>query len=144
VDAVRTSVGLIAKARIVSARWAGRRRLLCLQEGANASGETAQLRAEVISLRDRLGHLASENALLRNRLRGIKSRKPYPWAQRLRILWHVAYYAVPRRRVTKHLAVARALRDGTLDAKRPKRESARGTPRELAALVWELFATNPQ
>ncbi len=70
---------------------------------------------------------------------------------RLRVLWHAEYYRIPRRRISQHLLIARAtfygwlhrLQEGALDGEESARESGRKTPRELAQLIWDVFAANP-
>ncbi len=71
--------------------------------------------------------------------------------QRLQILWHMAYYSIPRRRVTEHFLIARstfyrwlhAAERGDLGEKKTPRESSRKTPRDIAQMIWEIFEANP-
>lgn len=147
-----TAVHLIGKAAVLSARWSGRRRLLCLRQAARAPGDMAKLRARLLSLEDRVERLEDENGLLRARLRGLKSRKPYPPAQRLRILWHVEHYGIARRRVSARLVVARAtihrwlraLEDASARARARAAHSSKKLSDELVQLIWEVSSANPQ
>jgi hypothetical protein len=52
VEAAETSVCLLMKAVLVSARWAGRTRQLGLEQAASASGDRAEVLAENVTLRD--------------------------------------------------------------------------------------------
>jgi transposase InsO family protein len=71
--------------------------------------------------------------------------------QRLQILWHMAYYGIPRRKVTEHFLIARstfyrwlhAAERGDLGERKTPQESPRKTPAELAQMIWELFEANP-
>jgi len=51
VEAARTSVCLVMKAVLLSARWAGRVRQLGLEQAASASGDHAEVLAENVTLR---------------------------------------------------------------------------------------------
>ena len=149
-DALQTAVSLMVKSMVLSARWAGQHRLHCLQAACQASGQAAQLRAEVTALRDRVQRLTSQNQVLKARLGEVRSRKPYSWGLRLKVLWHMEYFSIPRRRITQHLAVPRgtfyrwlhAFEKGDLGKREPV-EPVNKTPRDLARLVWEMFTANP-
>ena len=51
-EVLEAAVSLIVKSVVVSAQWAGQRRLACLRQAAAGVGELAQLRAELMALRD--------------------------------------------------------------------------------------------
>ena len=51
-ESAGTSVFLVMKAVLLSARWAGRTRQLGLEQAAGASGDSAELLAENVTLRD--------------------------------------------------------------------------------------------
>ncbi|MCJ7750999.1 MAG: helix-turn-helix domain-containing protein [Armatimonadetes bacterium] len=64
--------------------------------------------------------------------------------QRLRVLWHMAYYGIPRNKVAEHFLIARstfyrwlhAAERGELAEKKTLVESLRKTPAELARMIW--------
>jgi transposase InsO family protein len=72
--------------------------------------------------------------------------------QRLQILWHMAYYRIPRSRVKEHFLIAKstlyrwlhAAEEGDLGDQKTKKESPRKTPREIAEMIWDIFEANPQ
>jgi putative transposase len=132
---------------VLSAQSAGQQRLLLLQQ-AIAGGDTA---GELARLRDEKRRLMSENRLLRSRLGDAPVRKRYSPMQRLQILWHMAYYDVPRRRVAEHFLIARstlyrwlhAADKGDLGERKSKIASPRRTPAQLARMIWDIFEANP-
>jgi len=137
---------------VLSAQWAGQRRRLCLRQAAAALGEVAQLRAELTVLRDENRRLKCENGLLRSRLREARSRTSrYTPMQRLQILWHMAYYRIPRKWVKDHFGIAtstlyrwlHAAERGDMGDKHSKQESPRKTPADIARLIWDIFESNP-
>ena len=89
---------------VLSAQAAGQQRLLLVQ-WAIAAGESE---GELARLRDENRRLTSENRLLRTRLSEAPVRKRCTPMQRLQILWHMAYYGIPRRRVAAHFLIARS------------------------------------
>ena len=144
-DAVQSAVSLMVKSMVLSARWASRYRLRCLRAACLASGQTAPLRAEVTELRDRVQCLTSQNRVLKARLGEVRSRKPYSWGLRLKVLWYMEYFSIPRRRITQHLAVPRgtfyrwlhAFEQGDLGKREPV-EPVNKTPRGLAQALRSL------
>ena len=151
VDIYQIGAVLLVKSWVLGARWAAQQRLLCLRQAASAPGEIGQLRAEVIALRDENRRLAEEKQFLKDRLADTKSRKRYPWSQRLRIICHLSYFDIPRRRVKDHFGVARSslqrwlrlANRGDFVEDGHKRQSPRRTPAEIAQLIWEVFSANP-
>jgi hypothetical protein len=151
-EVIQVAASLIVKSVVLSARWAGQRRRLYLQRTSLGLDEVAQLRAEVAALRDENRRLEFENGLLRSRLRKAHSRKPhYTPIQRLQILWHIAYYGIPRKRVKDHFGIAtstlyrwlHAAERGDMGDKQSKQESSRKIPAEIARLIWDIFGANP-
>jgi transposase InsO family protein len=71
--------------------------------------------------------------------------------QRLQILWHMAYYRIPRKRVKEHFCIARstlyrwlhAAERGDIGDRPVKQECPRKTPAELARMIWSVFEANP-
>ena len=151
-EAAETAVCLVVKAVVLGARWAARRRRLCFEELADLSGELGQLRAENVALRDTLELQAEQIAHLRRRLRQANVRLPYSPAERLRILWCVEYFGIPRRQIPEHFGVVRStvwrwlrrLQDGVGLCGRKCQASVAKTSEALARLVWEMASANPQ
>ena len=94
-EVFRTAIALIVRSMVLSAQSAGQQRLLFLQRGI-AAGETA---GELIRLRDENRRLRSELRMFKDRFGDAPARKRYTPLQRLRILWHIAYYGIPRNQV---------------------------------------------
>jgi len=107
-EVFQAAVSLLLKSMMVGAQWAGQRRRLCLWHAAAGVGELAQLRADLMAVRDENHQLKFENRLLRSRLHDAPSRKRYSPMQRLQILWHMAYYSIPRQRVREHFGIAKS------------------------------------
>jgi len=132
---------------VLSAQSAGQQRLLCLQRAVAAGEEVGEL----ARLRDENRRLDSELRMLKDRFGEAPARKRYTPMQRLRVLWHMAYYGIPRNRVTEHFLIARstlyrwlhAAEQGDLGEKKAQTESPRKTPAELAGMIWDIFEENP-
>jgi transposase InsO family protein len=132
---------------VLSAQLAGQQRLLWLQQSAAAGGDVG----EVARLRDENRRLTSELRLLKDRFGEAPVRKRYTPMQRLRVLWHMTYYGIPRSKVTEHFLIARstlyrwlhAAERGNLGGKKAPTESPRKTPVELARMIWGIFDANP-
>ena len=146
-EVLRTAVTLMIRSMVFSAQSAGQQRLLFLQQ-AVAAGDQA---GELVRLRDENRRLRSENRMLKARFGDAPARKRYTPMQRLQILWHMAYYGIPRSRVTEHFLIARstfyrwlhAAERGALGEKKTPQESARKTPAELARMIWDMFEASP-
>jgi transposase InsO family protein len=138
---------------LLSARWAGRRRQLCLEQAVGVSDHSrvAELEARVLLLEDALALRDAHTEVLEQRLRKSTIRRPYEPTERLRILWLCEYFQVPRRRLREVLGVSRssvhrwlrALRDGVFGRRTRHREPANKTPEDIVGLVWEIFGQNP-
>jgi putative transposase len=71
--------------------------------------------------------------------------------ERLRILWLMAYFQVPKRQAKETFGVARStvhrwlkgFQDGNAGGRRRAREPVNKTPREIAELIWDIFRQNP-
>jgi len=153
VEIYEASVSLIVRAMVVSARWAARSRRLGL-EGACAraeAGRVAQLEARVTVLEDAVAFRDARLEVLEKRLGEERPRRPYPLMERLRILWLMEYYQVPKRRVKDTFGVARstvhcwlrAFQEGKQGGRRQAAEPVNKTPREIAELIWDIFRQDP-
>ncbi len=145
---IQAAVALMVRSMVLSAQSAGQQRLLWLQQTAAVGGEVG----EVARLRDENRRLTSELRMLKERFGDTPPRRRYSPLQRLQILWHMAYYRIPRSRVKEHFLIARstlyrwlhAAEEGDLGEPKGKKESPRKTPREIAETIWHIFEANPQ
>ena len=149
-EVAETSVCLVMKAVLLSARWAGRSRRLALAQAAKAAGDGAAVQAENVMLRDIIELLTEQLACARRRLKAANLRIPYSPAERLHILWCIHYFGIPRRQIPKYFGVARStvwrwlrrLQDGIGLCGRKCQASVRRTSEELVRLVWEMHELN--
>jgi len=104
------AVGLITRALVVSARWAGRARRLALEQATAAAdaNREAALEARVMVVEDMVEQRDAHIAVLQGRLGEERFRKPYPLMERLRIIWLVQYFQIPGRRLKETLGVSRS------------------------------------
>jgi transposase InsO family protein len=147
------SVSLMVRALAVSARWAARSRRLSLERACARAeaGRVAELEARVMVLEDAVAFRDARLEVLEKRLGEERPRRPYPLVERLRILWLMEYYQIPKRRVKDTFGVARssvhrwlkAFQEGKEGGRRPAAEPVNKTPREIAELIWDIFARNP-
>jgi len=99
-----------------------------------------------------LARLREENRLLKARDADAPCRKHYTPMQRLQILWHMAYYGIPRSQVKEHFLIAKstlyhwlhAAEKGDMGERESRIESPRKTTPEMARMIWEIFEENPQ
>ena len=146
-EVIRTAAALMVRSMVLSAQAAGQQRLLFLQR-AVAAGDQA---GELARLRDENRGLNSELRMFKDRFGKAPVRKRYTPLQRLRILWHMEYYRIPRSRVKEHFLIAKstlyrwlhAAQEGDLGERKSKIESPRKTPTELTRMIWDIFEANP-
>ena len=151
-EAAKTSVCLVMKAVLLSARWAGRSRRLGLEQAAKAAEDGAAAQAENVMLRDTIELLVEQLACAQRRLKAAGIRKPYSPAERLHILWAIEYFGLSRRQIPKHFGVARStvwrwlhrLQDGVGLCGKKCQVCVRRTSEELVRLVWEVHASNAE
>jgi transposase InsO family protein len=147
------AVSLTVQAMLLGARWAGRRRHLCLEQAAGVSDHSRvdELKARVLLLEDALALRDAHIEVLEQRLRKGNVRRPYEPRERLRILWLREYFQIPRRRLREMLGVSRssvhrwlkALRENASGRRARHKEPANKTPQDIVALVWEILGQNP-
>ncbi len=134
---IRTAAALMVRSMVLmSAQSAGQQRVLHLRQAAGVGGDAGEL----ARLRDESRRLQAENQLLKSRLGQTSPKRRYSPMQRLRILWHMAYYHIPRCRVKEHFLIAKstlcrwlhAAEEGDLGDCKTKTESPRKIPREIA------------
>jgi len=153
VEIYEASVSLMVRALVLSARWAARSRRLSLERACARAeaGRVAELEARVMVLEDAVAFRDARLEVLEKRLGEERPRRPYPLVERLRILWLMEYYQIPKRRVKDTFGVARssvhrwlkAFQEGKEGGRRPAAEPVNKTPREIAELIWDIFARNP-
>ncbi len=104
------SVSLMVRAMVVSAQWAARSRRLSLERtcARAEAGRLAQLEARVMMLEDAVAFRDARLEVLEQRLGEERPRRPYPLLERLRILWLMEYYQIPKRRAKGTFGVARS------------------------------------
>jgi len=147
------SVSLMVRALVVSARWAARSRGLSLERACarGEAGRVARLEARIMVLEDAVAFRDARLEVMAKRLGEERPRRPYPLLDRLRLLWLIEYYQIPKRRVKDTFGVARssvhrwlkAFQQGKAGGRRPAAEPVNKTPREIAELIWDIFMRNP-
>jgi putative transposase len=153
VEIYEASVSLMVRAMVVSARWAARSRCLGLERACARAeaGRVAKLEARVLALEDAVALRDARLEVMEKRLGEERPRRPYPLMERLRILWLMEYYQIPKRRVRDTFGVARStvhrwlkgFQEGKVGGRRPAAEPVNKTPREIAELIWDMFRQNP-
>ncbi|UCG88355.1 MAG: helix-turn-helix domain-containing protein, partial [Gemmatimonadota bacterium] len=146
-EIIGTAVSLMVRSMVLSAQSAGQLRMLHRHQAAGVGGNVG----EMARLREENRRLQAVNQLLKLRFGQASPKKRYTPMQRLQVLWHMAYYRIPRTRVKEHFLIAKstlyrwlhAAEEGNLGRRRADRESPRKTPREIAEMIWEIFEANP-
>jgi transposase-like protein len=123
-----------------------------VEQTASASGDSAEVLAENVMLRDTVELLTERLTCAQRRLKAANTRKPYSVAERLHILWSVEYFGIRRRRIPDCLGVARStmwrwlrrLQDGIGICGQKCQALVSRTSEELARFVWELQQLNPE
>jgi transposase InsO family protein len=142
-EILSVAINLLGKAVVLGARWAGTRRRHGL--AAIAASRESSKDKEIIFLRDRVAELQSQVEILRQ-LHKPDNTTRYTPCLRLRVIFHLTYFGVPRRKVEKCLGIARStlyrwLHNLTDRPKRPRKAWNR-TPAALASLVWDIARAN--
>jgi transposase InsO family protein len=142
-EILSVAINLLGKAIVFGARWAGMRRRRGL--AAIAASPESSKDKEIIFLRDRLAELQSQVEILK-RLHKSDNTTRYTPCQRLRVIFHITYFSVPRRRIEECFGIARStlyrwLHNLTDRPKRPRKAWNR-TPAAVASLVWEIARAN--
>ena len=147
VEALPTAAALIVRSMVLSARYVGYQRLLWLRETAGIGGDIGEL----ARLRDENRRLKSENRQLKSRLHKMPRKRRYSPMQRLQILWHMAYYGIPRSRVKDHFLIAKstpyrwlhAAESGDVGDRKSPPGGRPKTPQEVVRMIWDMFDSNP-
>jgi transposase len=144
IDIIAYAVSLIIKAAIIAAWFSGRVRKRSLKR--LAAMEADEKDKEILFLKDKLFQLETQNAILLKHVNKHQKKPRYSIRERLFILWHMETFQIPRRKVTEHLGVSRStlyrwlhkIQDDDKQARIPGNK----TPREIAALIWEITKAN--
>jgi len=143
-DILNTAVSLLIRAALLAARFAGRVRQRYLKRLA---GREVDAKAkEILFLKDRVYQLEMQVSILQKQVRK-KGKKPrYTVRERLLILWQMEAFQIPRRKVSWYFGIARSTLYRWLHKIEDQKSSntpANKTPKDIAALVWEITQANP-
>jgi len=142
-ETLSVAVNLLGKAIVLGARWAGRRRRRGL--AAVAASPASNKDKEIIFLRDRVAELQSQVEILR-RLHKSDNTTRYTPSLRLRVIFHITYFSVPRRRIEECFGIARSTLyrwlHNLMDRPKRLREAWNRTPAAVACLVWQIARAN--
>jgi transposase InsO family protein len=143
-EIITYAVSMILKAALLAAVCAGKYRKRGLESIAKLSIDEKD--KEILFLRDRIYQLETRIKIFQKQYHA-KSRKPgYSLKERLFILWHMEYFQIPRRQVTKTFGVSRSTLYRWLkridDEYKSTQHSWNKTPESLASLVWRISNDN--
>jgi len=144
IDFIKAALYLLAKAVLIAAKWAGHSRKKALEEIAKMDIDEKD--KELVFLHDRVFELETLVAILQKQRKKNIKKPRYSLRERLFILWHMEYFQIPRRKVTKYYGIARSTLyrwlQRTDDTPKEAVEPANKTPRGIATLIWEIAQTN--
>ena len=139
----RIAVNLMGKAVLLAARWAATRRKRALEIMAARPDEDKD--KEIVFLRDRVEQLQSQVEILRQ-LHKPDNTTRYTLRERFNIIFHLTYFAIPRRQVKQCLGVSRSTLYRWLknigDPRPARRQAWNRTATDVAALVWDIARAN--
>jgi hypothetical protein len=142
-EILSVAVNLLGKAIVFGARWAATHRMRGLR--AIAARPEGDKDKEIVFLRDRVAELQSQLEILR-RLHKPNNTTRYTLRERFMIIFHITYFAVPRRRVEQCFGVARSTLYRWLRCIEGRRRRLRTawnrTSAAIASLVWEVAMAN--
>ena len=101
---------------------------------------------EIVFLRDRIYQLETQITIFQETIHSSSGKTRYSLKERLLILWHIKYFQIPKRHVTRSFGIARStlyrwlrrIDDEPVSTQRPWNK----TPELLAALVWRISRDN--
>jgi transcriptional regulator with PAS, ATPase and Fis domain len=100
------AVSLILKAALLAATWAGKVRKRELTSIAIMYIDEKD--KEIIFLRDQIYELETRIKIFQKQPCSSSSNPKYSLKERLFIIWHMEYFQIPRRQVTKTFGVSRS------------------------------------
>ena len=138
------AVTMILKGALLAAAWAGKIRRHGLESIVNMP--ISEKDKEILFLRDRIYQLETRLSIFQKQYQSTSSKPRYSLKERLFILWHMEYFQIPRRKVTKTFGIARStlyrwlkrINDESNSTQHPWNK----TPESLAALVWCISRDN--
>jgi putative transposase len=143
-EIIAYAVSMILKAALLSAVWAGKSRRRGLESIAKMPIDEKD--KEILFLRDRIYQLETQIKIFQKQIQSSSCKTRYSQKERLFILWHMEYFQIPRRQVTKTFGVARSTLYRWLKRIDNQPDSTQHpwnkTPESLAALVWRISRNN--
>ena len=143
-DTITFAVSLILRAAIVAAKYSGRVRNRSIKRLATMDIDEKD--KEILFLIDRAYQLDTQISILLKRVAKHQKKPRYTIRERLLILWHMETFQIPRRKIAQHLGVSKSTVYRWLhkiqDDVKQTRIPANRTPKDIAALVWEIAKTN--
>jgi len=102
-EIITYAVAMILKAALLAAGWAGNNRKRGLESIAKLSIDEKD--KEIFLLRDRIYQLETRIRIFQKHFPSSSSKTRYTLKERLFILWHMEYFQIPRRHVTRLLVL---------------------------------------
>ncbi len=138
------AVSMILKAALLSAIWVGKARRRELESISNMPIDEKD--KEIFFLRDRIYQLETRIKIFQKHIPSSSGKARYNLKERLFILWHMEYFQIPKRHITKTFGIARSnlyrwLRR-IVDIPNSTQPPWNKTPESLAALVWRISKDN--
>ena len=138
------AVSMILKAALLAAAWAGKIRKHGLESISNMPIDEKD--KEIFFLRDRIYQLETRIKIFQKQVYSSSNRQRYTLKERLFILWHMEYFQIPRRHVTKTFGIARSTLYHWLkridDIPNSAQHPWNKTSESLADFVWRISKDN--
>jgi transposase len=143
-EIIAYAVSMILKASLLAATWAGKYRKRGLESIAKLSFDEKD--KEILFLRDRIYQLETRIKIFQKQYHATSRKPAYSLKERLFILWHMEYFQIPRRHVTKTFGIARSTLYHWLkridDIPNSAQHRWNKTSKSLADLVWRISKDN--
>jgi transposase len=143
-EIIAYAVSMILKAVLLAAGWARKSRKHGLESIAKMS--IAEKDKEIIFLRDCIYRLETRIKIFQKQYHSTSRNSRYSLKERLFILWHMEYFQIPRRQVTKTFGIARSTLYRWLkridDIPNLTPHHWNKTSESLVALVWRIANDN--
>ena len=138
------AVSMTMKAALLAAAWAGKSRKRGMESIAKMP--ISDKDKEILFLRDRIYQLETRLKIFQKQYHSRSGKPLYSLKERLFILWHMEYFQIPRRQVTKTFGIARSTLYRWLRRINVESNSRQNlwimTPESLAELVWRISKDN--
>ena len=143
-DIIVYAASMILKAALLAAAWSGKSRRRGLESIAKMPIDEKD--KEILFLRDRIYQLETRINIFQKQIHSSPNITRYTLKERLFILWHMEYFQIPRRQVTKTFGIARSTLYRWLkridDIPHSTQQPWNKTPESLATLVWRISRDN--